>query len=205
MDLGLAKGIASPNAQVLHLSESPDTAYAQRVRQVADLIEQPSESAIESERVIPVSLLRPKLWVFGSSPASANLAATVGASYATSVFHAGESPASSASGYRSAFEMSRPDAAPELCIAVAGVCADTKEEASLIARGHRNAWIKPNVVGTPRDCAELFRHLSTLYGATEFVFLDIAVDSDVRLATCHHLAKVRGLASTSGAAADRNG
>jgi len=88
---------------------------------------------------LPGSPGRPRLWLLGSSPDSAIWSAQLGLPYASADFI---NPAGAAMArlYRERFEPSRRSQAPEVLVAVATICAETDEEAELLAASTRMAF-----------------------------------------------------------------
>jgi luciferase family oxidoreductase group 1 len=115
----------------------------------------------------PCHAQRPPVWVMGSGPGTAQLAAASGAGYAYSMFHRAstQDPAVCA-GYRQ--QMQAGGGTPQVLVALSCVCADT-DAAANEQRDRVQAWIgatmQVNVAGTPRACHEQIVAACERFGA----------------------------------------
>jgi luciferase family oxidoreductase group 1 len=115
-------------------------------RQVFDLMgylnnDLPDQHPFHGIRLVPEGGGVPQFWMLGSSGGSAEVAGQLGCGFVLALFigtHA-RSPAI-VEAYRGAFQPSKSLAAPRALIAVAAVCAPTREEAYRIA-STRSMWI----------------------------------------------------------------
>ncbi len=87
--------------------------------------------------VVPRDVSAPGVWMLGSSDGSAETAGILGAGFVLALFiGTHDRPAEIIQRYKCAFKASDNFQKPEAMIAVAAICADTKEEADLIASSH---------------------------------------------------------------------
>jgi len=142
----------------------------------------------------------PELWIHGTGPRSAALAARLGMSLGTSLFHhfSVDDP-SHVRRYRDEFRPRAEGDAPRAVVGVAGVCAPTAEAARAIESGFTNSFIKPTVVGDPRQCAEQLHAIADRYDVDEVLFLGTCDRLEDRVA-CYEL-----LAEALGVRADADG
>jgi luciferase family oxidoreductase group 1 len=148
--------------------------------------------------ITPRGVGAPAMWVLGSGGSgSAQLAARHGAAYSLSLFLAGGSddPAVVAA-YRDRFEPSRLRARPAWNIAVAGICAETEEEARRLAALHRNPALVLNVIGSPQQCRTRLLDIAARYQTDEIIFLALCAGLEQRLRCYRLLAQALGLPST---------
>lgn len=88
---------------------------------------------------LPGSPGRPRVWLLGTSRDSAIWSAQLGLPYAVADFINPEGAALAAL-YRERFEPSHRGRAPEVLVAVGAICAETDEEAELLAASSRMAF-----------------------------------------------------------------
>ena len=132
----------------------------------------------------------PEIWSLGTGPRSASLAAERGVSFGYSLFHHfSRDDTAAVEIYRQQFQPKSRIAAPEVVLAVAGVCAETKADARALVAQHRNEFVVPTIVGTPQQCRDQLELLADRYEVREFVFLDIAPDAASRLRSFELLAE----------------
>lgn len=85
----------------------------------------------------PVDAGAPQIWMLGSSGGSSELAGQLGAGFALALFiGTHERSRAIIDAYRAAFRPVAGFAAPQALIAVAAICADSREEAEFIAASH---------------------------------------------------------------------
>lgn len=84
-------------------------------------------------RVTPPVTAPPPVWMLGSSPESAQLAAKLGLPYNFALFINSNIDPRILEYYRSLFEPSEQTASPYACLAINVICADTEEEAQRLA------------------------------------------------------------------------
>lgn len=97
----------------------------------------PSNHPYSHATVVPKDVGAPGVWMLGSSDGSAELAGTLGLGFVLALFiGTHDRPAEIIQRYRDAFKPSSSFDQPQAIIAVASICAGTKEEADLIASTH---------------------------------------------------------------------
>lgn len=84
-------------------------------------------------KATPVSVSVPNVWMLGSSPSSAALAAEKGLPYSFALFINGEGGESYMRNYRQQFRPSPYLKSPKTMVSVFAVCADTDEKANYLA------------------------------------------------------------------------
>lgn len=159
---------------------------------------------------LPGGTEQPAIWVLGSSPDSAELAAMLGLPYCIADFIAGEVPGL-ADQYRRRFRPSARLAEPQLMVAVWITCAATEAAAhhragpsrmlfqhllagQLIPVPHPDTaarWLAANpapdrpgrrpVIGTPQHCREQLAAKQALYGADELMLVTIQHSHEERM------------------------
>ncbi|MBX9791468.1 MAG: LLM class flavin-dependent oxidoreductase [Pirellulales bacterium] len=140
----------------------------------------------------------PEIWSLGTGPRSATLAAERGISFGYSLFHHfSRDDTTAVEIYRQQFQSKTAAAAPQVVLAVAGVCAETKAGARTFVAAHRNEFIVPTIVGTPEQCRDQLELLADRYDVREFVFLDVAPDAKSRLRSYELLAEACGLVASA--------
>lgn len=184
IDLGVAGGEAEP-AVVEAMRGHPQPLeevrkqYSERVVDLIELIRGQSPLAFN-----PLGTPAPPVWVMGmSSPTTAKLAAHHGASFGFSLAHptSRDNPSVPAI-YRDEFRPTTHQAAPEVVVAVRGLCAETEDDAWRMLRSFTNTPTTGlEVVGTPAQCREKMEAICHRYGTQELVFLDFAPDLDTRI------------------------
>jgi alkanesulfonate monooxygenase SsuD/methylene tetrahydromethanopterin reductase-like flavin-dependent oxidoreductase (luciferase family) len=131
----------------------------------------------------------PEIWSLGTGPRSASLAAERGVSFGYSLFHHfSRDDTAAVEVYRQQFQPKTRMAAPDVVLAVAGVCAETRSDARALVAQHRNEFVVPTIVGTPQQCRDQLELLADRYEVREFVFLDISPDAASRLRSFELLA-----------------
>jgi luciferase family oxidoreductase group 1 len=123
----------------------------------------------------PMQTGAPEIWSFGTGRRSAELAARHGTAFGYSLFHNfSRDDTSNVAAYRDAFRVEGSLSEPLVAIAVAGVCAETDDEAEQMRREHRNDFLVPTIVGSPETCRERIEAIAQRYGTPEIVFLDLS-------------------------------
>jgi len=123
----------------------------------------------------PLATGAPEIWSFGTGRTSANLAARHGAAFGYSLFHSfSRDDTASVEAYRDDLQPSAHRSEPLVCIATAGMCAETEAEARRFVRMHQDPFFVPTVVGTPRQCHEQLADVAQRYGTRELVFMDLS-------------------------------
>jgi len=172
-------------------------------RKVADLVGSlrgtlPPDHPYAEAQVSPYGVNPPEVWVLASGGLSVPLAGQVGACCSIGLFQrtaAKEADPNHLRQYREAFQPSPALPRPRANIALAGVIAETREEAKAILRTHTNPFIVPYVVGTPTECRAQIEGLAAAYGVDEVIFAALGDSHAARLQTYQHLADAFGLGS----------
>lgn len=139
----------------------PPEYYPEQVRDLIGFMNNnlSSEHPYGHATVVPRDVTAPGVWMLGSSDGGAEMAGILGAGFVLALFiGTHDRPASIIQRYRDAFKSNGSFEKPEAIIAVASICADSKEEAEFIAsshtywkvqafrHGHRDALFTPEVV-----------------------------------------------------------
>lgn len=135
IDLGLGRAPGgSPAAveAVRSAAERARTSFPEQIRELLDHFDPPPDAAVRAE---PAVGNRPPLWLLGSNPPSAQLAAELGLRYA---FAHHLAPANAAAALRAYREGFRPaGGGPELLVSVSVIAADTDAHAQWLAGSTR--------------------------------------------------------------------
>jgi len=196
VDLGVARGAVDDvtGAALLDGAADPGDTY---VRKVSDLVGHvrgslPTNHPHADALLTPGDVAPSDIWVLGSSTSSGALAARLGTALSIGLFlHSSASTASPeiVEQYRASFQPSSSLARPQWSLAVAGICAETFDDAVRILRQHDNSFIVPNVFGTPEQCHERLAYLANEYQTDEIVFAALGRTHDDRLNAYRLLAR----------------
>jgi len=97
----------------------------------------PADHPYSQAIVVPADVGAPPVWMLGSSDGSAEVAGVLGAGFVLALFiGTHDRPPEIIQRYRNAFQPGGSLDKPEAIIAVAAICADSKEEAEFIASSH---------------------------------------------------------------------
>jgi len=183
VDLGMGSGLTADAAVLSGMRQgAPVTGpedYPARVRQLLELV----RGGESIPTFNPLDAATCPLWVLGSgSPATAAMAARHGTCFGLSLSHnKSRDDPSLLAVYRNEFRPTREQPQPECIVSVAGVCAETEEEARRLAEeAPENPRSGFEVVGTPAHCREKLETLCHRYGVDELIFLNIAPEQDSR-------------------------
>ncbi|MBE9396250.1 LLM class flavin-dependent oxidoreductase [Pontibacterium sp. N1Y112] len=140
IDLGIGRapggdGLAS-HALAFPDSPSHEDNYAQQAMLLKAFLDKsvPSEHPYHDLRVMPDDAPTPEMWMLGSSGGSASLAGHVGMNMALALFIGPEDrPVSIVDEYEAAWREAGHPEDPQSMIAISAVCAETEEQAALIA------------------------------------------------------------------------
>ena len=127
--------------------------------------------------VCPGGSTLPMVWGLGSGTLTADAAARLGMAFSLGLFLGVEiEPAAIEilERYRRQFRPGGMLPAPRCTVSVAGICAETSEEAADMLARHVNPFVVPNVVGTPEQCRDQLNALAERYDVDEIVFADLA-------------------------------
>ena len=195
VDLGIGRGRADRQANHLWLSASrpewteeglfPEDAYRARATQLVALLR--GEAAGVS--CLPEDAPQPELWICGAER-SATLAAELGAAFCYTLFHPGKKRSDVLQRYRSEFRARHPELTPCAAIALAGSVTSTDQEAEQLRAAHRYLAYWPDIVAPVEAAADELHTLCGLHAPDELLWLDIAVNTDRRLASMERLAQI---------------
>ena len=90
--------------------------------------------------------------------------------------------------YRAAFQPADGLTRPRWSLAVAGICAETFDDAVRILRQYDNPFIVPNVFGTPEQCYDRLAFLANQYQTDEIVFAALGSTHEDRVTAYRLLA-----------------
>jgi luciferase family oxidoreductase group 1 len=186
IDIGLARG--TPGENVLALVEpvrnvdgSPDGFSSQLVALFSYLHRIPRpQHAYFRARTFPAPHHVPELWILGTGGTSGEFAAQFGLPFALSIFHFPDTPLTAIAKYRRDFWPSAWSSEPRTMVAIAGICAETRERAREIAASQPNK-VTLNVVGTAHDWRERVEEIVSATGADEIMYLDASPLPEQRL------------------------
>jgi len=120
-------------------------------------------------------------WLLGTSAHGAILAAKLGVHYAHSLFHrASDDNRDAMSEYRTRLGGT---AERRSAIAVAGVCARTDDEASLLRAGYTETFFVPRIVGSVQRCADLLGEMIRRHAPEDVLFLDLCQELEPKQAS----------------------
>ena len=183
VDLGLARGIPKPNLLALTgWREGMDEAalkaiFEEKLRELLEYmpVAEQHQAIPHKPRAIPWPPKRPRIWVLGTGEVAMSLASRLGLNFAYSVLHMGMkvNPVVFEQ-FEQALLTQNGGESPRCSLAVAGVCAESAERASAMAKNRVDPGVYPLVVGTPIQCREILGELSETFGVTSFTFLDLA-------------------------------
>ena len=182
VDLGVGSGSAEASVikDMRYGAAAPASSddYTQRVTRLLELMRGEGELSFN-----PLDAAPCPLWILGSgSPTTAAFAARQGACYGVSLSHnKSRDDPSLVSVYRDEFRPTATQPRPQWLVAVAGVCAETEDEARRLAeQGLENPRTGLEIVGDPRQCRERLEAVRERYQCEELVFLDFAPDAESR-------------------------
>ncbi|MCU1325430.1 MAG: hypothetical protein JWN34_800 [Bryobacterales bacterium] len=194
-DLGFAGGMplnGALSSGLLDGRESPSrSSYATRLGEVVSILSG-RENPVEASPIHRLSFgmaSAPKVWICGTTPESAALAAKLGTCYSFHHHLALSRPNVDGRGaVRRYVEMFRPSAfasAPEFNIAAYGLCAE-QEDVARAVWGHQVS----SFMGNPSQCQEQIEALASHYASDEVVLQCFAADNRSRLRSYRLLSEV---------------
>ena len=180
VDLGVGRAPGGQIEITQALSPYGGTDYRQFPQQVVDLI-RAFHARDYAPQITPQVKISPEVWMLGSSPESAVLAAELGLPYSFALFINSDMSPTIFEIYRDQFDKkwggkkaadSLPQRKPYTCLAVNVICADTEEEAKYLARSREVLFLKflqqQKNLGVPSpDEAEKYQ-----YSAQELQFVN---------------------------------
>lgn len=170
LEIGLARGEVDPIVKQLLLGAADETPYEPRVYELIALLQGRGKTSVNPRGIAP-----PAVWMLGTGGRSAQVAAECGIPFCLGLFLDSDltSSAEVIDSYRSCFVAREPHARPSWMIAVAGVCAETADEAHSIA-ATASGGIRPRLVGSPSQCYDILASLQDRFFASEFLLLDLS-------------------------------
>lgn len=198
IDLGLARGYATAKfSKYFSGSEDKGDAYEVRVDALLNFLRGTGE-VVPS----PAGIGPPEIWLLGTTSESARLAASFGTAFCLGMFldmNGTKTYDQCMADYRYHFQPSRELPEPKCAVAVAGICAETRElaEALLAERAESEITVRSTIVGDPMKCHQSLRGLSETFCTDEIIFLDLCKDFTTRVRSYQLLAQVSGLYTTN--------
>lgn len=187
IDIGLARGFPGENTLALVeplrvVSGSVDDFSSKLVALLSYLARIPRPQHVYFRaQAVPTPKGPPEAWLLGSGGSSGVLAAQYGLPFALSMFHFPNTSLASVATYYRDFHPSGWMLEPHTMVAIAGVCADTRERAREIAASQPNDTITLNVVGTADDWCEYVSEIVGSSGAHEIMYFDASPLPEQRL------------------------
>jgi luciferase family oxidoreductase group 1 len=185
IDLGVARGgVDAHQSELLRDGAPPSEDFASRVAALEYYLSG-GDGLISPKNVWP-----PPIWMLGSGTESASVAGINGSNLCFAEFLANTEASlyCALNSYRTALVASGFGRQPELCIAVAGVCAATEERARKIYSTDGPVVVRNAIIGDAAMWEKRIRNLSATTGVTEFVILDLCHSFDSRLESYRLLA-----------------
>ncbi|OES44098.1 LLM class flavin-dependent oxidoreductase [Domibacillus iocasae] len=137
IDLGLGRAPGGMPRASFALSDGRKREVDRYPEQIDDVLaylhDQPVPHAYTGVKATPIVDVPPDVWLLGSSPSSAVLAAEKGLPYTFAKFINGDGGQKELAEYRRLFQPSAYMTAPKTTIAVFLICAETDEEAQYLA------------------------------------------------------------------------
>jgi luciferase family oxidoreductase group 1 len=186
LGIGRASGADNVGSHALAYPYQPlrEDAYPQQALLLKGFIDQsiPSTHPYAALKVMPNGVPKPEMWMLGSSGGSAALAGSLGYKMALALFigpH--DRPVRIIDDYENAWRAAGHEGDPEIMVVTACFCADTKEEAKMIA-GTQAYWKvfafrygRMVPFYSPEEVAELYKKLSP----SDQEYFDLTRDSGV--------------------------
>lgn len=117
----------------------------------------------------------PEIWSLGTGLRSAQRAATLGTSYAYSLFHKeSRDDISALELYRAQFRASHSTAKPRTMLAFSGLCAATDGDAERQLSDQPYSAVRPVVWGSAATCIDRLAELVARYRPDELIVLDLS-------------------------------
>lgn len=148
IDLGVGRAAGTDTKTALALRQSAELLGAERFpAQLSELLSFLTHEPDPSQRfgplkATPIGVAPPPVFLLGSGPESAKLAASLGLGYAYAHHISPEGHAESLRLYRSSFEASSWREAPHAILAVAAICAESEAQAEDLERAASLAWLR---------------------------------------------------------------
>lgn len=204
IDLGIGR---APGGSA-HVSMALSGNFLENVRVLPETIQALSQLLADSYRLEgqpvkarPIPPHPPEVWMLGTNHKSASYAAEFGTGYVFGQFMSDKDGAEVLAAYRQEFRPSHLAGEPRAIVAVGIVCADTEEEARILALKAK-AWFRPEdpseeaspdserklLVGTPEQVKAKLEEFRSMYGVDEFIVVTMVPDYQKRLRSYELLA-----------------
>jgi len=164
IDLGLGRAAGADGATARELAVDGRPRFERFPEQMQELIEKLANKQYRP-KIFPRPQTNPQVWMLGTSPDSARLAAQLGLPYSFAMFINPEVSPQLFDFYRQQFTPSATLDKPHSCLAVNAFCADSEEKAQQLARARQLAYLR---VVTRRG----FSGIGTIEEAAEYNFTD---------------------------------
>ncbi len=149
-----------------------------------------SEDELGNLQLSPGPPRSPDVWLFGAGVRNLKLAAALGLPYTHSIAH---SVNASHDGPRLYDHLQSSGSErilkPKACLALAGSCAATRDEALANVSGNPFEYAFPVVLGTPGECMERLSEIQQATGVNDFVFFELATNAPCRYESLRLLAR----------------
>lgn len=170
IDLGLARGSVRP-ALTRYLTPA-GASYESNVSELLSLL-RGTEDMIAN----PAGVAPPEVWILGSGTESAKLAARHGTAFGFAVFldtSRQDICSEVIDAYRTHFSPSRELSEPLWNLTIAGICAETDDEAQQILSTVDDTFkVVPTAIGSPATCLQYIKGLMGKCKCDEIVFMDL--------------------------------
>ncbi len=177
IDLGIARGSA-PEVEDRIGVKTAEEDFDGKTAELMGYLRGSREAIVNPQQVAP-----PEIWMLGSNRKSMQLAALHGTAFCFAHMMAENQADVSAvlETYRQTFIPSPQLSKPKFSLAVAGICAPTRDEAIALLSEEHPVKFRPAVLGSPTECAATIRELADRTGTEEFIFADLCSRAQDRL------------------------
>ena len=168
IDLGICRALVNERVHRQLTAESSQEQYFNTHVRLLDAVTsfRDADDLVDAQHVE-----LPELWVLGSGPGAADLAATRQIAYCRSLFHA-----------MAGTPEPQPDRRMKArAVAVAGVCSDSEGEALCRLGDIDSTFYLPTIAGNPGQCIERLEEICAEYDVDEVFFSDLTTGADARL------------------------
>ncbi|GAA4464723.1 LLM class flavin-dependent oxidoreductase [Nibrella saemangeumensis] len=198
IDLGVAKGSVPADFSALlqpDIDLSGQAAWAEAFKRNSTALHNYLNGGTNADKVIPVNGSVPTLWSLTVSLQNVSALARLNTSLCRSVFHNRiddhKREAEKLAQYRIEF-YEHHQREPEITISVAGVCAETTQEAQRIRAGLREpSRIEHELIGSPTYIFDELSALKEIYDVDEFIFMNMAEEPAHKLESLELIAGAR--------------
>lgn len=176
IDLGIARGSA-PEVEPRMVENGVEQDFDAKAAELIGYLRGSQEVIVNPQRVAP-----PEIWMLGSNTKSMQLAALHGTAFCFA--HMADDKAEMRSvleTYRQSFIPSAELSAPKWSVALAGICAETREEAVSLLSDNYPIKFRPAMLGSPDDCVATLSEIAERTGTEEFIFADLCSSANARL------------------------